>query len=455
MENTCAGDIARAAGGKLLRGDKDQIIKNVSIDSRSMNGQDLFVPLIGERTDAHDYIGQAMENGAVAVLTSRDMEPFGDAAWIKVNDTLQALKDIGTDYRRGLDIRVVGVTGSVGKTTTREMTAAALGAGYRVFKTHKNLNSNIGLPLTLTQISRADEIAVLEMGISDFGEMEELSYMAMPHTAIITNIGSAHLAAFGTRDNTFREKFRITQSMAPGGTIILNGDDEYLKTVGPECGLERIFFGLGPGCDITAADIEFTREGTEFTAVYGSERARVTLPVTGRHMVMNALAALAAARVHGIDMEAAAEALAGFKGFKNRQQILTLNGCTIIDDTYNASPDSMKAALTVLAGTDTAGSKAAVLADMLELGACEAELHREVGEFAAGLGLDALICVGGLAAHIAEGYSRQNGTGKVYSFATKQEALPAVRDYAKEGNALLFKGSNGMRMGELIKALSE
>ncbi|MCI8549885.1 MAG: UDP-N-acetylmuramoyl-tripeptide--D-alanyl-D-alanine ligase [Lachnospiraceae bacterium] len=460
MEQTTVKDIVRASGGRLLAGDPDTRIENVSIDSREMKGKDLFVPLIGERSDAHDYLAQAIENGAEAVLCSRDMKPLPGAAWIQVEDTLKGLQAVGKDYRERMGIPVIGVTGSVGKTTTREMVATALGAGFRVFKTSKNFNSDIGLPVTMTEMGKKDELAVLEMGMSDFGEMELLSSLAQPLAAVITNIGVAHIEQLGTRENIFKEKLKIASSMKPGGTLILNGDDEYLKTVPADCGFQRIFYGFGDDCQYRARQVKLNGAGTEFTALSDKERVTLRLPVMGKHMVMDALAALAAASLYGISMEQAAKALENFEGFKNRQQIYHFSDFTVIDDTYNASPDSMRAALEVLDGMEAQGKKIAVLANMLELGEDSRTFHRQVGQFAAGLSIDCLLCIGELAEEIGNGFLEEQAaqgikSAKVRFFTTNGEALPFLKTLAGEGNLLLFKGSNSMKLGELVGALKE
>ena len=456
MEQTTVRDIVKASGGILLAGDPEMQVKNVSIDSRVMKGEDLFVPLIGERSDAHDYLTQAIENGAVAVLSSRKMEPLPGAAWIQVEDTLKALQAIGRDYRNRLGIPVVGVTGSVGKTTTREMVATALGAKFQVFKTSKNFNSDIGLPVTMTEMSVEDEIAVLEMGMSDFGEMEVLSSMARPAAAVMTNIGVAHIEQLLTQENIFKEKFKITSGMDKNGTLILNGDDKFLKTVEETSGFHRILYGFGENCQYRAEDMCITKDGTEFTAVCGEKRVRVHLPVIGTHMVMNALAAMAAASVWEISMEDAAKALEGFSGFKNRQQIYEVHDYRVIDDTYNASPDSMKAALGVLYGMETEGKKIAVLANMLELGEDSRKYHYEVGAFAMDVPPDILICIGELAGEIGRGLSESgNKNTVIQSFATKEEALPFLKEQTTGGDLILFKGSNSMKLGELIDALKK
>lgn len=461
MERTTVKDIVRATGGRLLAGDENLPLKNVSIDSRAMRGQDLFVPLIGARSDAHDYLAQAIGNGAAAVLCSRDMEPLAGAAWIRVEDTLKALQAVGRDYRERMGIPVIGITGSVGKTTTREMTATALGAGFQVFKTSKNFNSDIGLPVTLTEMGEEDELAVLEMGMSDFGEMEVLSSLARPQAAVITNIGVAHIEQLGTRENIFKEKLKIASSMEPGSALILNGDDEYLRTVPADRGFRRIFYGFGENCAFRAEQVRLTEEGTEFTALCGKERVPVRLPVLGRHLVLDALAALAAASLWGIPPERAAKALEGFSGFQNRQQIFRLADFTLIDDTYNASPDSMRAALEVLDGMKAAGKKVAVLADMMELGEETRRFHREVGQFAAGRSVDFLVCVGELAKEIGAGFLAERAAAgrpaedAVRFFASGEEAFPFLKTQAGSGNLLLLKGSNAMKLSQAAAALKE
>ena len=455
MEQTTVRDLVRASGGRLLAGDPDTVIENISIDSRVMRGRDLFVPLIGERSDAHDYLGQAIENGAAAVFCQRQTEPLPGVCWIQVENTLKALQAVGRDYRRRLGIPVVGVTGSVGKTTTREMTATALGARFRVFKTSKNYNSDIGLPVTMTEMSASDQVAVLEMGMSNFGEMEQLSYMAEPETAVITNIGVAHIEQLKTQENIMAEKLKIASYMKEGGTLILNGDDPLLKTVKASPARRLVRYGTSEGCDYRAGNIRVTAAGTCFTASFGEEQEEVFLPVYGEHMVMDAMAALAAASVRGIPLSEAAAALRGFQGFKNRQQILKVRDFKVIDDTYNASPDSMKAALKVLSSMETEGKRIAVLANMLELGEDGPRYHYEVGEYGADCAPDLLICIGELAARIGEGFLARGGKGEVRLFDTKEEALPFLRERIQAGDLALFKGSNSMRLGELIEALGE
>ena len=398
MGKMTAGQLAEMTGGKLLQGDPSTLVAHISIDSRNVDKETLFVPLKGERVDAHRFLPDTADGKAACVLCSEEITPSGDAAWIQVESTYASLIRIGVNWRAQMAPKVVAVTGSVGKTTTREMVATALGAAYRTFKTTKNYNSDIGVPIMLYELSETDEMAVLELGMSDFGEMEQIAKMARPDIAVITNIGVAHIAQLKTRENICREKLSVTRGMAPGSLLILNGDDDLLSQVDDAIGHQLIFYGLGAHNDYRAENIVFSEGGTTFEAICPGGRVTVQLPVTGNHMVMNALAALATAEHFGVDRTAAAEALAGFEAFAGRQQIYAVKDFRVIDDTYNASPDSMRAALGVLTSIPCEGRRIAVLSDMLELGADERSYHHQVGEFAGSLPLDMLVCVGNLAA---------------------------------------------------------
>ena len=459
MENIKVRDILKATGGVLLCGDEDTKVLNVSIDSRVMKGNDIFVPLIGEKADAHDFIDKAIANGAVAVFTSREMKPSGDAAWIKVDDTLKALQQLGVYYKSLHKMPVVCVTGSVGKTTTREMVAKALSAELKVFKTSKNYNSNIGLPVTLSEIKSTDEIAVLEIGISDFGEMDELTGMAEPDLAIVTNIGLAHIAQFKTRDNICHEKLSITKGLNPEGMLALNGDDDMLLKYGRQAFKNVIYYGCNSNNDVRAVNIENSDGKTSFDAIVKGRVVHVSLPVMGHHMVMDALAALTAAWYFNIDLEKAAESLADFGGFKNRQQIYDADGIKIIDDTYNASPDSMRAAISVLESMKTDGRRIAVLADMLELGEGSPLYHEQIGKYAAMHHVDMVITVGRLGGKILEGFvsgcNEMNISAEGASFMDNKVAYEYLKDTIKSGDTVLFKGSNGMHLGEIAGWIKE
>lgn len=455
MENMTAQALAQLIGGKLIHGDPNRPVTRISIDSREVDGESLFVPLKGERVDAHRFLPDVADRKAACVLCSEDIAPSGDAAWIQVENTYEALIKIGVAWRGRMNPKVVAVTGSVGKTTTREMVATALAAGYRTFRTAKNYNSDIGVPIMLSQLSSRDEAAVLELGMSDFGEMEKIAVMARPDMAVITNIGVAHIAQLKTRENICKEKLSVTKGMKPGSLLVLNGDDDLLSKVDESMGYRVLFYGLGEHNDYRAKNIVFAEGSTSFEAVCPGGSVSVTLPVTGAHMVMNALAALAAAEHFGIDREAAALALAEFEPFSGRQQIYSVHDFKVIDDTYNASPDSMRAALGVLTALPCRGRRIAVLSNMLELGEDERLYHRQVGEFAGELAFDEMVCIGELAAEIGKAASEKKPELNVNYFAANDEAAAYLKQQVSSGDLLLFKGSNSTRIGQIINQLKE
>ena len=294
MENTRVKDIVEAVGGTLLCGDPETPIAHISIDSRTMKGQDLFVPIIGEKVDAHRFIGQAFEQGAAAVFTSRHDRMESDRPWIQVEDTRAALQALGAWYRGRMKLPLVGITGSVGKTTTREMIAAALGAGFSVYKTPGNSNSQVGVPITITEIPPDAQIGVIELGMSEPGEMTRIAKVAQVDQAVMTNIGVAHIEQLGSRENILAEKLHIQDGMKEGGILYVNGDDDLLKNVKARPGCRTIIYGTGPDCDYRGEEIGLSGGFPVFTAVrrQTGERVRVRLHVYGNHMILNALAAL-------------------------------------------------------------------------------------------------------------------------------------------------------------------
>ena len=446
MENIRIRDIVEAVNGRLLCGDMETSLRHISIDSRTMKGDDLFVPLIGEKADAHRFLSQAFENGAAASLTSEhDTCPEGiTGALIRVEDTKKALQDIGRYIRSRLSLPLVG---SVGKTTWREMIAAALSAGYRTFKTPANHNSQVGVPITISDISEADEIRVLELGMSEPGEMEVIADIARVDTAVITNIGVTHIENLGSRENILKEKLRIQDGMKRGGTLFLNGDNELLRDVRAKDGCETSFYGLGANCSYRAVNITYNGGRPAFDMVHGAAVVPVVLEVMGEHNILNALAALAVADHYHVPLADAAEALKTFDGFKNRQQIYEKGNITIIDDTYNASPDSMKAGIRVLASLTDRKRRIAVLADMKELGEDAPLFHYEIGAFLGEQPVEEVITYGALAKEIARGVEGKVKT-TVFEEEQKEEMTEYLEKLLREGDAVLFKGSNSMKLGE-------
>ena len=478
MDGFTCRDLVLATGGTLLMGKEDTPIRHISLDSRKMEGDDLFVPIIGENVDAHKFLCQAIGNGAAAVFTSRHRQPeevraailkqCGDdisrmeaamsAAWIGVEDTKRALQDFGIYCRSRQKLPLVGITGSVGKTTTREMIASALSAGFTVYKTPGNSNSQVGVPITIAAIPKQARIGVIELGMSEPREMTKIARIARVDCAVMTNIGVAHIEQLGSQDNILKEKLHIQDGMAEDGSLILNGDDRLLKSVIPMGNRRKILYGLAEDCQYRGEDLHFVNGYPVFTAVHGNERVTVRLRVMGSHMVSNALAALAVAHEYGIPMEAAAAKLEEFEGFKGRQQIFTLKGgITVIDDSYNASPVSMKAGLEVLGSMEPEGTgrRIAVLADMKELGPDAPRFHREIGEYIAVHPVDQVVLLGGLAAEIGHGLCASSSPVPVVFCEELEQVGQWLNGNLKQGDCVLFKGSNSMKLSQAVRHLEE
>lgn len=447
MEQVTIADILKATGGRLLCGnDLSMEIKGFSIDSREGQEDYLFVPIIGEKVDAHRFIESALKiNGAT--LTSEHDEMESDKPWIRVDDTVKAMQQIGTAYRNRLDLPVVAVTGSVGKTTTREMIAWALASEKKVFQTIGNQNSQIGVPLTLSQMTAEDEAAVLEIGMSERGQIETLTTMIRPNIAVVTVIGVSHIMQLKSQENICLEKMDIIKGLPEDGKVFLNGDDPFLAPYDGKLDFDTYFYGMGENCHYRAVDISADENGTSFTMkIKGEESYPVRLSVLGDHNVKNALAALGIAHQMGISVEKAAKALESFHG--QRQKIVKVNQYTLIEDAYNASPDSMKAALKVLSGMK--GRKIAVLADMLELGEKEKEYHKEVGEYLASVGIEELFCVGELSHFLMEGAKEADPNLKAQHFEKNQDLSVFLQNHLRADDVVLIKGSNGMKLAEVI-----
>lgn len=451
MENITVKDVLLATGGRLLCGNEAAVLEHISIDSRTMKGNDLFVPIIGEKVDAHDFIVQAFAAGAAAALTSEHDSMESEKAWIRVEDTKKALQALGNYYRKRLALPLVGITGSVGKTTTREMIACALSARFRVFKTPGNHNSQVGVPITITEITGKDEIGVIELGMSEPGELTVIAKVAGIQMAVITNIGITHIEQLGSRENIYKEKLTIQDGLAQGGILFLNGDDDLLKNTKAKKSCQTIYYGTGENCDYRAENIHLEEGFPAFTAVCGQEKTAMRLAVMGSHNVSNAMAALAVASQSGIPMEAAAESLSRFTGFKNRQQIYQKDGLTVIDDTYNASPVSMKAGLEVLNSISKAKRHIAVLADMMELGEDSPRFHYEVGEYIAEHPVDQVVVLGELSKEITRAVKEKAPAVEIKEFMEPEPLISYLKSELKEGDCVLFKGSNSMKLGPVAE----
>ena len=448
-------EIASATGGRLV-GDPEGYCRRVVIDSRLVAPGDLFVAIIGERHDGHDFIPQAAAAGARAFVASRPMEVPAGLSAVFVGDTVAALGAIARHHRRRFDLPVVAVTGSTGKTTTKEMIAAIGGVRRRVARTEGNLNNEIGLPLTLLSLSPGDELLVVEMGMRGPGQIAALAAIAEPQVGVVTNIGLTHLELLGSQEAITAAKGELVAALPASGTAVLNADDPRCLSLARKTRARVLRFGLGEGAEVRAVDLAGDPEGSSFTLRAPEGVAfPVRLSVPGLHQVRNALAAAAAALAVGCGPEEIRAGLAGFGLRRGRgAAVEATGGWTVIDDTYNANPASMEAALAVLAARSPRGRRIAVLGDMLELGPASGEAHRAVGHLAARAGVALLLTFGREARGIGLGaVSAGLPPDAVRHYENKEELLADLRETLRPGDLVLVKGSRGMRMEEIVSGL--
>lgn len=446
MRTFTTEEIAAFTGGQAS-GHAD--ITSVVIDNREVTPGALFIGIVGERLDGHQFIPAAVDAGAAAIMSHKDVDCAVPV--IRVADTTQGFLDLAGAYRNEFDIPVVGLTGSVGKTTTKEMIWCVLGARYCAHKTYLNWNNEIGLPKVLLGLSPEHTAAVIEMGMNHKGEISRLTRIARPTVGVITNVGVSHIENLGSREGILAAKLELLEGMAPGTPLILNKDNDMLATV--ECTDHPIvWFGLhADGLDVTAEDITYPENGTRFTAVAGSERCTVELPTTGEHNVYDALAALAAGLQTGIPLSEGAAALAGYRPAGMRGNVVEKGGVTIIEDCYNASPDSMKALADTLMLKGAPGRrKIAVIGDMLELGDYTEEAHRLAGTYMAEAGVDMLLTYGPESRLAAEA-ARDGGLMRVFDFTDKDDLAEKLISMIKPGDVVAFKASHGMHLEEVIE----
>ncbi len=453
MENITVKDIVEITGGRLLCGNPDTPLTDLCTNSQNIKEGDLFIPLPGEKTDGHLYIQSAMEIGA-ATLTAQHDEAESEKAYIRVADTMEALRTIGRYFRNKFRIQYIGVTGSVGKTTTREMIAAALSIGMCTYQTPKNYNSQVGVPVTLSGICSEHKAAVVEMGISKEGEMAILADIVRPHMCVVTMIGDAHIDELKSKENIRREKLSIIKGMSEDGILFMNGDDIMLREVKEDLPCRTITYGFREDCDYRACDVYSENRYMLFDCVHGDERVPVRLSILGKHNVSNCLAALAVADQMGIPMEQAAQAFPFFEG--QRQRVIEQKGrFTIIDDTYNANPASMRAGINMLCDMPCEGRKFAVLGDMLDLGPDSQRYHREIGVYLRDKKIDEVIVIGDMAQEIKRGLEENgNGYPKVYSFKDMEEIALYLTTIMKSEDIVFLKASHGMNFKEVVNLLT-
>ena len=454
MKNLTLENITKACQGTYY-GDESlfcQEVEGVVIDSRKVKPGYLFVAIDGVKVNAHKFIPDTVKAGALCVVSHEDLGET-DFPYILVESTGQALLDIAKLYRDSFDIKVVGITGSAGKTSTKEMIASVVSQKYSVHKTLGNFNNEWGLPITIFGLEEGHQVAILEMGVNHFGEMRCLSSVASPDVCVVTNIGVAHLEFFKTREGIYREKTQMIQDMKSGGKIILNGDDDLLSQTAPIKGASPIFFGMGEENTFRAGHMR--PQGLKGTActIYLPEDISFNciVPLPGIHMVSNALAGAAVGYALGLTPEEIKAGIEGLPSIPGRNNIIKTERLMILDDCYNANPVSMKASIDVL---DMAlGRKVAILGDMGELGDNTGELHREVGAYAAEKGIDLVCGIGKISKELVDGAENRSDATQGVWFESKADFLAAMGEIIKEGDNILVKASHGMQFTEIVEAL--
>ncbi len=454
MRNMTLSNIAACLQSELQQaaGREAFEIQGAVLDSRKVEPGFAFFATKGERVDGHSFIPQVAEKGAALVICEK--APETDVPYILVEDSFVALKKVAAFYRQQLTIPVIGITGSVGKTSTKEMMAATLGAKFRVQKTQGNFNNEVGLPLTILTIREEHEVAVVEMGISDFGEMHRLSEIARPNICVITNIGLCHLENLGDRDGVLRAKTEIFDFMQQDGHVVLNGDDDKLATIETVHGKAPYFFGMNQQNNLHVCASQVRSKGlfgSEFTMHLMGQETEAAVPLPGVHMVNNALASACVARLLGMSQEEILSGIASVKATGGRSNILKLADKTVIDDCYNANPVSMKSAIDLLMMAE--GPKCVILGDMFELGSEEEALHREVGQYAAKAPVDRMIFIGKLAENMQKGAAEQRVAAEYYADKAAFFAAHTSADFAD--TTVLVKASHGMHFEEIVEWLQK
>jgi UDP-N-acetylmuramoyl-tripeptide--D-alanyl-D-alanine ligase len=455
MERLSLRDLMQATGGRLGgTPSPDLPFDRVSIDSRDVRAGDVFWALRGERHDGHDFIPQALERGAALCVTGGSSGETAPGPRLIVADTVAALADVARWYRSTLDALVIGVTGSVGKTTTRDLIHAALASEFDGVRSRKNFNNAIGLPLSLLDIEHQHEFAVLEMGASRQGDIRELAEIAVPEVGVVTAIGPAHLATFGSLDAIVRTKGELLECLPSSGFAVLPGDDPILRQMADRAPCPIIFVGEGDDNHLRATRVEASFEGLRFDA----EGCSFDVPICGRHHLTSVLCAIAIAREVGVRSQSIAQGLSHFEPVEGRSRVLTIGSWTVIDDAYNSSPKSMAAACQMLRELELPGigQRILVLGDMKELGPAAAAEHNQIGSLAARLQIDLLLACGSHADDIAHGAERAGMDPHRIAAAPDIDTLKAVLDcWLEPGDVILIKGSRATRMERMIEWLRD
>ncbi|MDF2634986.1 MAG: UDP-N-acetylmuramoylalanyl-D-glutamyl-2,6-diaminopimelate/D-alanyl-D-alanyl ligase [Pelosinus sp.] len=449
MAEFTVDEVCLATQGKVVGSALQGQFTGVSTDTRTVKRGDLFIPLVGEKFDGHDFIHKAIENGATGIVFSHlDMRVPQHITAILVTDTLLALQDLARFHRQRFAIPVVAITGSNGKTTTKDMTAAVLSNQFHVLKTEANYNNEIGLPLTLLQLTHEHEVAVVEMGMRGSGQIRQLANIALPTIAIITNVGETHLELLGSIENIAAAKAELLEVIPENGLSILNGDNVYVREMAKEVKSRILFFGLEKG-DIKAENIHMRTQSIDFMCHTACDTFSVEIPTTGKHNVYNGLAAIALGMELGMTSNRISSGLKNFNTSPMRLYIEKMSDYLVVNDAYNASPMSMAAAIDTMAEV-AEERKVAVLGDMLELGPIAVAAHEKIGEKLAQCHVDIVVTVGELAANIASKASAC-GVGHVVACSNHEQAQAELKKVLQPGDTILIKGSRGMKMENIIE----
>ncbi len=459
MKNMTLQNIATACQGQLVcKKEQEQInITGAVLDSRKVEEGYLFFATKGEKVDGHSFIPQVAEKKAACVVCEKAPENV-EIPYILVEDSFVALKKIATFYRENLTIPVVGITGSVGKTSTKEMISSVLSTRYNVLKTEGNFNNEVGLPLTILRIRDEHKVAVVEMGINHFGEMHRLSEIAKPDICVITNIGQCHLEFLGSREGILKAKSEIFDYMNPEGYVCINGDDDMLSTIKEVHGHKPVTYGMTMKNDVYVTSVTSKGIlGSDASVYLNDETFDVNIHLPGEHMVMNALAAACVGDLLGLKQEEIAEGIANAKPVGGRSNLIVLENRMVLDDCYNANPVSMKAAIDLLNLANT--RKVAILGDMFELGEGQEEMHGEIGTYAVDKGIDVLVCVGELSKNMYEAAVKArtdiSKDIQIYHMTDREEVVQKIEDILEKGDTVLVKASHGMGFAEVVRALQE
>lgn len=447
MDKLSVKRIADYIGGRLMG--EDCFVDAVTTDSREAREGTMFIALKGERADGNDFATVFLQNGGTCAVVEKDVEiPDGKSA-IRVDDTHTAIRDIARFYRETLDINAIGVTGSVGKTSTKDMLLSVISQGFETYATKGNFNNEIGVPLTVFGIDSNCEKAIIEMGMSAPGEISRLTAIAKPDVAVITNIGTAHIGNLGSRENILRAKLEILESMSKDGLVVLNADDILLWGAKDSITLKTVYCGIdNKNADFVAYDVISDGNGSSFKVKIDGKECEFAINVAGRHHIYNALAAIVCGLHYGMATEDIIKGVAEFTPSGMRQKEIGVNGIRLIEDCYNASADSMRSSLETFRSVSGKSRSVAVLGDMLEQGSFAEDNHRLVGKYVADYGIDALVTVGRDACYIAD-EAKKLGVKNVYEFENNNLAGEFLLKYLEKGDAVLFKASRGMRLEEI------